>query len=159
MAGFMQELWESIFSPGPTPTLLKATNGTFACLQILLLILLVVTYNIHFVILSVLSGGLWWAINWFAAELKIHQEREERETRAQQTHDAQGGTEDSETEVETTTAVGSRTKEVSGSSEVEPVEQIGELKHRVESTPGTQSSASTEDEWEKVSENEKDKDK
>ena len=69
MASFLTSLWESIFTPGPTPTLLIATNATFAALQLLLLILLIATYSVHFLVLSILSGGLWYAINWFAAEL------------------------------------------------------------------------------------------
>ncbi|KAL1901847.1 Sm snRNP core protein Smd1 [Sporothrix stenoceras] len=71
MASFFQELWESIFTPGPTPSLLIATNATFAVLQVVLFVLLIATYSIHFVILSVLAGGLWWAVNWFANELKV----------------------------------------------------------------------------------------
>ncbi|CAK7244121.1 MAG: SMK killer toxin resistance protein [Sporothrix thermara] len=74
MSNFFEELWESIFTPGPTPTLLIATNVTFAVLQVVLFVLLVATYSIHFVVLSVLSAGLWWAINWFARELKVAQQ-------------------------------------------------------------------------------------
>jgi len=70
MAAFFENLWSSIFTPGPTPTLLLATNVSFAALQVLLLALLVATYSIHFVILSGLTAGLWWAINWFAGELR-----------------------------------------------------------------------------------------
>lgn len=71
MAEFLLELFQSIFTPGPTPTLLLATNVTFAALQVLLLLLLVSTKSIHFFILSILSAGLWSAINWFVNELKI----------------------------------------------------------------------------------------
>ncbi|CAI4216735.1 unnamed protein product [Parascedosporium putredinis] len=114
MTSFLEDLWESIFVAGPTPTLLKAANGTFAALQILLAVLLVTTNSMHFVALSVLCGGLWWSINWFATELRIHQEREEREKRKAEAEaardDAAGGSSgdddddgqsDSETEVET----------------------------------------------------------
>ncbi|KKK17941.1 hypothetical protein AOCH_006939 [Aspergillus ochraceoroseus] len=73
MGSFMEELWSSIFTPGPTPTLLIATNVTFAALQVLLLALLIATYSIHFVVLSVLSGSLWYSINWFAQEVKAAQ--------------------------------------------------------------------------------------
>ncbi|RKF79592.1 V-type ATPase assembly factor PKR1 [Golovinomyces cichoracearum] len=72
-ANFLNDLFQSIFTPGPTHTLLIATNVTFACLQVLLLLLLIATYSIHFVILSILSAGLWVAINWFANELKKDQ--------------------------------------------------------------------------------------
>lgn len=73
MADFLSNLWESVFTPGPTPTLLVATNATFAALQVLLAALLVATWSIHFAILSVLCGGLWYSINWFAAELQVAQ--------------------------------------------------------------------------------------
>lgn len=81
MADFLGNLWESVFTPGPTPTLLIATNVTFAFLQITLAALLVLTYSIHFVILSILCGGLWWSINWFAEEVRQAQEKEEEAKR------------------------------------------------------------------------------
>ncbi|KAK3054827.1 SMK killer toxin resistance protein [Extremus antarcticus] len=77
MADFLSNLWGSVFTPGPTPTLLLATNLTFGALQILLLALLVATYSVHFAILSFLCGGLWWSINWFATELHAAQVKEE----------------------------------------------------------------------------------
>ncbi|KAI9684647.1 MAG: SMK killer toxin resistance protein [Trizodia sp. TS-e1964] len=70
MSAFAHDLLNSIFTPGPTPALLLATNISFACLQALLAVLLVATFSIHFLILSVLSAGLWCAINWFVAELE-----------------------------------------------------------------------------------------
>lgn len=78
MADFLTNLWESVFQAGPTPTLLLATNVTFAALQATLFALLIATYSIHFLILSVLSGGLWYAINWFARELAAAQAAEEK---------------------------------------------------------------------------------
>jgi len=74
---FFENLWGSIFTPGPTPTLLIATNVTFAALQLVLGILLATTRSIHFVVLSTLCGGLWWAINWFAQELQKAEKAEE----------------------------------------------------------------------------------
>ncbi|KAF2723413.1 Pkr1-domain-containing protein [Polychaeton citri CBS 116435] len=76
MAGFMQDLWEAVFTAGPTPTLLLATNLTFGALQMIFAALLAMTYSIHFAILSVLCAGLWWSINWFAQELKAAQAKE-----------------------------------------------------------------------------------
>ncbi|KAI1382250.1 Pkr1-domain-containing protein [Hypoxylon crocopeplum] len=157
MAGFMTELWESIFTPGTTPTLLVATNATFACLQLVLLALLVATYSIHFIVLSFLCGGLWWAINWFAAELKVAQAKEAREKARSEQRAAARSSDDSETEVETIPLT--QGKPTLGSREVEVTEQAGDLKLRVEPSPGTKSGVSTEDEWEKVSENENEKDK
>ncbi|KAG7292097.1 hypothetical protein NEMBOFW57_002130 [Staphylotrichum longicolle] len=63
MASFFEDLWQSIFTPGPTPTLLVATNATFAALQVVLAVLLYATFSVHFLILSALCGGLW--VNWF----------------------------------------------------------------------------------------------
>ncbi|KAI0548996.1 ER protein Pkr1-domain-containing protein [Xylaria curta] len=154
MAGFVEQLWESIFTPGPTPSLLIATNVTFAALQLVLFILLIATYSVHFVALSLLSGGLWWAINWFATELNAAKAREEADRSRSEQKPARG-TDDSETEVET---IVSKTDTKTGSTEVEPVEPAGDLKLRApESSFEAKSAASTEDEWEKVSENEKDK--
>ncbi|KAI1749389.1 ER protein Pkr1-domain-containing protein [Xylaria castorea] len=154
MAGFVEQLWESIFTPGPTPSLLIATNVTFAALQLVLFALLIATYSVHFVALSLLSGGLWWAINWFATELNAAKAREEAD-RARSEQNPARGTDDSETEVET---IISKNNTKTGSTEVEPVEQAGDLKLRApESSFEAKSTASTEDEWEKVSENEKDK--
>lgn len=181
MTSFVSDLWESIFTPGPTPTLLIATNVTFAALQLVLALLLVATQSIHFVVLSGISGGLWWAINWFARELKVHQQQEEEKARRSgQTPIAKS--DDSETEVEGRSDVGANkgreragvtvvggnpddiTKAASASNEVEVVQKQGELKLRVAAgknspSQGTKSSVSTEDEWEKVSENENEKDK
>ncbi|KAF2177921.1 Pkr1-domain-containing protein [Zopfia rhizophila CBS 207.26] len=81
MASFIENLWLSIFTPGPTPTLLVATNVTFAALQLLLLVLLLATYSVHLIILSGLTAGLWWAINWFAGEIRAAQAKEEEAKR------------------------------------------------------------------------------
>lgn len=81
MASFFTSLLNSIFTPGPTPVLLLATNISFGGLQLVLALLLVFTRSVHFAILSLLSGGLWWAINWFAAELRAV-EGVEREAKA-----------------------------------------------------------------------------
>ncbi|OKL55677.1 hypothetical protein UA08_09019 [Talaromyces atroroseus] len=80
---FVEDLWSSVFTPGPTQSLLVATNATFAALQLVLFLLLVATYSVHFVILSILSGALWWAINWFAMEVRAVQARQEEEKRQQ----------------------------------------------------------------------------
>ncbi|KAK3330827.1 ER protein Pkr1-domain-containing protein [Apodospora peruviana] len=186
MASFVQDLWESIFTPGPTPTLLIATNVTFAALQLVLAGLLVATYSVHFVVLSVLCGGLWGAINWFARELRVHQlQEEEKARRAQAAAPAVGITTSDESETEVEGAAASSTASLkkgsrppppkppaasSASKEVEPLETHGELKRRAPGeisnsslsqspSQGTKSSVSTEDEWEKVSENENEKDK
>jgi len=100
MASFLEELWGSIFTPGPTPTLLVATNAAFAALQLLLLILLIATYSIHFVVLSLLCGGLWYSINWFATELAKAQQgitAEEKKERKEKSPEPENAS-DTETE-------------------------------------------------------------
>ncbi|KAL2685265.1 hypothetical protein Neosp_006362 [[Neocosmospora] mangrovei] len=174
MSSFFVELWEGIFTPGPTPTLLKAANGSFAALQLVLLLLLAATYNIHCLILSILCAGLWWSVNWFAAELAIAQreqrEKEEREKR-EAAQDDTTTDDETETEVEKASsdpaaAVPSKappakdptTLDAAAAAGLEPVEPKGEVTQRV-AAGGTHSSVSTEDEWEKVSEAENEKDK
>jgi hypothetical protein len=150
MSAFLTDLFQSIFTPGPTPTLIVATNVAFACLQGILLLLLVATYSIHFAILSFLSAGLWWAINWFVAELKAAQAVEDEKKRRLEEN---GPGDDTETEAETVIDTG---EPMPGSKEVEVAERKGELKDRGGSG-GNKSEISTEDEWERVSESEKDK--
>lgn len=93
MADFLTNLWESVFTPGTTPTLLIATNVTFASLQALLLGLLIATSSIHFAILSVLCGGLWYSINWFAKELQAAQRAEDEAERLRKRKTAAAGQE------------------------------------------------------------------
>ncbi|ERS96016.1 hypothetical protein HMPREF1624_07552 [Sporothrix schenckii ATCC 58251] len=206
MSKFFEELWESIFTPGPTPTLLIATNVTFAVLQVVLFVLLIATYSIHFIILSVLSAGLWWAINWFARELQVaralQDEEEEKQKHKQRRRAAVAAataspvSTDSETEVEESD-VGTTKEKATGQSSGG---SRGQVRHRTTArqaaaegsagavpalasaagaaatttgdAPGSQDSnnastgsgsqrlsssrsgVSTEDEWEKVSENE-----
>lgn len=79
MASFLTDLFTSIFTPGPTQSLLVATNVSFAALQVVLLVLLVLTYSVHFIVLSMLCSGLWWSINWFAAELELAKQKGKEE--------------------------------------------------------------------------------
>lgn len=182
MASFVTDIWESIFTPGPTPPLLIATNVTFAALQLTLGLLLLATHSVHCVVLSVICGGLWWSINWFAAELKLHQAREEAEKRKKGEEDEErkrkkqqqqqkqkkkivDSGDDSDTETEGVVA----REKVAGAAavvgagegaDVEVLEPIGEVKRTgAGAASGTASGVSTEDEWEKVSESEQEKDK
>ncbi|KAI1844409.1 hypothetical protein JX265_010160 [Neoarthrinium moseri] len=160
MASFFEEIWNSIFTPGTTPTLLIATNVTFAALQVVLFALLLATYSIHFVILSVLCGGLWSAINWFASELQKEQAKAAEQKAKEDAIARQTADDSDETEVESAESkIRSPIAPVSASNEVEVVEPAGELKQRLDTSPGYKSGVSTEDEWEKVSENETEKDK
>jgi hypothetical protein len=113
MSSFLENLWGSIFTPGPTPTLLVATNVTFGALQLVLGILLATTRSIHFIVLSTLCAGLWWAINWFAAELQKAEKAEQEagrlrkrrtglmEEQREQDHDTTDYTGEDSTETET----------------------------------------------------------
>jgi hypothetical protein len=163
MSAFIVKLWEDIFTPGPTPTILKAANASFAALQTVLFCLLLA--NIHCVILSILCGGLWWSVNWFAAELAIAQReqraKEEKEKQEQLAKEASGNDDNDDTETEVETPAPNKAPPVVSdvaAAGLEPIESKGEVKQRG-GTTGTQSSVSTEDEWEKVSEAENEKDK
>lgn len=164
----MQDLWESIFIPGPTPSLLIATNVTFACLQVVLFALLLATYSIHFIVLSFLSGGLWYAINWFARELQANHDREVAEKAKAARRTAAGGRADMSAESETEVETGltrSKTKAQPGPAassrdvEVQGTSASGVKPRQPQQSQDSKSSASTEDEWEKVSEYDSDKTK
>lgn len=90
MGSFLEDLWSSVFTPGPTPALLVAANVTFAALQTVLFALLLATYSIHFVVLSVLSAALWASINWFAGELKQAQAEAGEEEARRKKEDKKG---------------------------------------------------------------------
>ena len=58
-------LWDSIFTPGPTPILVRAMNLSFLALIALLIPLIYATENIHVFLLTVLAVGLWIAMHWY----------------------------------------------------------------------------------------------
>ncbi|KAJ5476067.1 hypothetical protein N7475_001796 [Penicillium sp. IBT 31633x] len=163
MASFVEDLWASVFTPGPTPTLLIATNVTFAALQLIFFALLLATYSLHFVALSAISGGLWYAINWFAAEVQLAQQAQEAEKKKQESQDdhaktrrkspAVGDGADSETETEAIVARKTDDKSASiatGSATSQLLPTARDSKKRV--TTGGEGSGygSTDSEWEKV---------
>lgn len=153
MASFLEELWNSIFTPGTTPTLLIATNASFGALQFLLLILFLATYSIHFIILSVLSASLWYAINWFARELRMENEKaaakEEREKR-QKSPEAGSDTE-TEGAAQPSTAQATGISKSVASTLPKSVTPDEDLKRR-RSAGDSSGYVSTDSEWEKVSE-------
>lgn len=160
MASFLEELWSSIFTPGTTPTLLVATNASFAALQLLLLILLIATYSIHFFILSLLCGGLWYAINWFARELQLENAKaaasDEQQQRREKSLDP-----GSDTETESVTqpvqaqarTIGT-TKATSDHFLTQPTTSDEDFRRR-RSQGDSSGYVSTDSEWEKVSEDDK----
>ena len=79
MAKFLEEIWESVFTPGPAPASLKALNMGFGSLEVVLLGLLALTKSVHCIIMGILTGGLWWAVNWFTREWLEAQKTKERE--------------------------------------------------------------------------------
>ncbi|KAI9788564.1 MAG: hypothetical protein M1816_006813 [Peltula sp. TS41687] len=146
MATFITELMSSIFTPGPTPTLLVATNATFASLQIVLALLLAATRSIHFVILSILCGGLWWAINWFASELRASGATIVR-AKGSPGEDVQleeGGDSGDDTEREGPTPPSVRQDDIRLASDL-----VETLRQRRSSGDGA-GDVSTEDEWERI---------
>ena len=170
MASFLEELWTSIFTPGPTPTLLVATNATFAALQLLLLVLLIATYSLHFLALSCICGGLWYSINWFASEIARDQRLQRaKEKKKKEKSPEPDNASDTETEASpdapdapvvatmTSSEMGQsqkleRLKDTS-STRLEPkmTESIEALRRR-RSLGESSGYISTDSEWEKVSE-------
>lgn len=155
MAAFLTDLVNSIFTPGPTPSIIIATNASFAALQVVLLILLILTYSVHFAILSFLSAGLWWAINWFVTELEAanEKEREAKQIREMKKGQDDRGTDDSGTETE---GAGDRNAEASSQSRSErllrPEDAQDPIRKRTVSGEGSSGEMSTDSEWDKVSE-------
>ena len=171
MASFLEELWNSIFTPGPTPTLLVATNAAFTALQLLLLVLLIATYSLHFVVLSVLCGGLWFSINWFVTEI-AREQRSQRAKEKQEKSPEPDNASDTETEATlpdapaecaTTTGTSSALNqnprhekpEDSSTTHLEPkLAESSEALRRRRSLGDSSGYVSTDSEWEKVSEGE-----
>ncbi|KAF2198970.1 Pkr1-domain-containing protein [Delitschia confertaspora ATCC 74209] len=137
MVSFLENLWSSIFTPGPTHTLLVATNATFAALQLLLFMLLLATYSIHFVILSFLTAGLWWAINWFAGEIRAAQSKEEEAKRIRDARKEERGKVGSEGEGMDTgddTEVDTVVEEKKLDAQSKPEERVKRSKETMQST-------------------------
>lgn len=162
MASFMEDLWASVFTPGPTPTLLIATNVSFAALQLVLFVLLIATKSIHFVALSLLSAGLWYSINWFAKEVRIAQQIQEAEKKKQagsepgsekqQEKGSKSVDGDSDTETESITALKASTSAVAtGSAAPDTLQPVARESKKRPSFGGDSSGyASTDSDWEKV---------
>lgn len=67
---FITELWESVFTPGTTPALVKATHASFILLILSLIWLIYLSRSIHFVNLLVIAVFLYAAVVWFIKELE-----------------------------------------------------------------------------------------
>lgn len=152
MANFLSDLFESIFTPGVTPSIIVATNVSFAALQVVLLILLVLTYSIHFAVLSFLCAGLWWAINWFVTELEAANRKEKEGKQLREAKDDQDA-DDSGTETEG----GGKQREgavLASKSEglLKPDDARGALRKRRSLGEASSGDLSTDSEWDKVEE-------
>ena len=160
MTTFLTDLISSIFTPGPTPSLIIATNASFALLQAVLLVLLILTYSVHFVVLSFLCAGLWWAINWFVTELEAGNKKEREATQSRDTQKGPGtdgrGAEESGTETEggdqsdggvSASAPGSQTAGM-----LKPEDAQSALRKRTSSAEASSGDLSTDSDWDKVSE-------
>ncbi|KAL2861283.1 ER protein Pkr1-domain-containing protein [Aspergillus pseudodeflectus] len=170
MASFIEDLWSSIFTAGPTPTLLFATNVSFAALQTLLLVLLLATYSIHFVFLSIISGGLWYMINWFAREVTQAQaQAAEQETStenasvegkkpAQSDSRTRGTPDGADSDTETEGLLDRKSPQVSvstpqstsASTTLQVPRSANEVRKRLYVSGDSSGYASTDSEWEKV---------
>ena len=148
MADFFTRLFESIFTPGATPTLVVATNISFSVLQLVLLVLLIATYSVHFLALSIISGGLWWSINWFVNEIRAADEKEQRAKKLREERKRrEEPPEDSGTETEEASPATRKTAPSSSSLQVREDEAL-KKRRSLGDISGTDS------EWDKVSENE-----
>lgn len=161
MATFFTDLISSIFTPGPTPSIIIATNASFAALQVVLLVLLILTYSVHFVVLSFLCAGLWWAINWFVTELEAANRKDRDAKHAREIKKSQGqderGVEDSGTETEGggTQTEGGVSGSMSGSRTeglLRPEDAQSVLRKRMSSGEGSSGDLSTDSDWDKISE-------
>lgn len=154
MSSFLSNLWFSVFTPGPTPTLVVATNASFAALQLVLFVLLSLTYSIHFVVLSLLCAGLWLAINWFVNELQAAnaKEREAKQIRELGKELEDKSSEDSGTETEVTESAGMTESLYRRSESGMSTEACDNALRKRRSLRSTSGDISTDSEWDKVEE-------
>lgn len=82
---FIVELWESIFTPGTTPALIKATHASFILLLISLATFIFLTKSIHFVNLFVIAVLLYGTVIWFINELQQVKLKDNEELNAKET--------------------------------------------------------------------------
>ena len=161
MATFLTDLISSIFTPGPTPSIIIATNASFALLQAVLLVLLILTYSVHFVVLSFLCAGLWCAINWFVTELEAANQKERDARQLRDTQKGPGtngrGVEESGTETEGggDQSDGGASGSVPGGQTaglLKPEDAQSALRKRTSSGEASSGDLSTDSDWDKVSE-------
>lgn len=108
---FLVELWESIFTPGTSPALIKATHGSFILLLLSLLFLIYYTKSIHFINLFFIALFLYAAVIWFVNELKSVKLKENQDLLSEGTQ-----SKDAKQEEESATERIANLKEVAGTT-------------------------------------------
>lgn len=68
---FIEDLWKSVFTPGTSPALMKATHASFIALFLALLFLIYQSRSIHYVNLLVIAIALYLLVLWFVKELEL----------------------------------------------------------------------------------------
>lgn len=110
---FGTELWESVFTPGTTPALIKATHASFILLILSLLSLIYLSRSIHFINLLVIALLLYGSVIWFINEVKemklknnteLEKEEDEKEKDQQEKDQQQKDSEEKDTDKSESTA-------------------------------------------------------
>ncbi|VVT46183.1 uncharacterized protein SAPINGB_P001087 [Magnusiomyces paraingens] len=98
VVNYVQNLWQSVLTPGLSPTLIGSTHVSFGLLLIVLVFMLVYTGSLHFLALLLIASGLWAAITWFIGEVQLlelekrkkeEEEEKEKEKEKDQKKDAE----------------------------------------------------------------------
>lgn len=90
---FIEELWQSVFTPGTTPALIKAVHVSFILLFASLAWVIYLSRSIHFVNLFVIALLLYGTVCWFIGELQksklmTNEELDQAAEEAEQKRDA-----------------------------------------------------------------------
>lgn len=127
----------------------------------MLLVLLFLTYSVHFVVLSFLCAGLWWAVNWFVTELEATNQKDRDAKQSGEIRKGQGSdgreVDDSGTETEGggTQSEGAVLGTMSRSKTealLRPEDAQGALRKRLSFGEASSGDLSTDSDWDKVSE-------
>ncbi|KAI5967681.1 PKR1 [Candida margitis] len=113
---FIVELWESIFTPGTTPALIKATHASFILLLTSLATFVYLTRSIHFVNLLVIATLLYGTVIWFINELQQVKLKDNEELNAKREEGEKAG--EKETTTSNTTATIDKPKTTNGDETV-----------------------------------------
>lgn len=67
---FFVDLWDSVFTPGTNPALVRATHTSFVLLVMSLIWMVYTSKSIHFFNLLIIAICLWASVTWFLSELE-----------------------------------------------------------------------------------------